>query len=405
MKILFLTTLIPYPCNDGGKIKTLNALSVLCKRHDIDVTCFSEAPVSEEQYAQMRTVCKEFYPFERRITASVNRNHTIWMCFRSLFVKAPYVMYKYSDRSMTDFLKHALEKKQYDLVYIDHLQMSIYLSILKEYDIDIVLDEHNCESAILQRRMKQAGNPIVKAFYHLEYQKLRNFEKESILTVKRVITLSKEDQMLMNNLCGIEINQKFFQLPIMVQNQSIKDVSGYRPDLHINILFLGTLTWEPNNHGMIWFVQNVLPILDTNNMDIYIVGKSPSAHLIELCKKYEFVHVEGFVEDIDVYFEKSDFMIVPLFIGSGQRVKIIESFARGFPVIATSIGAEGLQYSDQEDILIANTEEEFVNAIETIKDVSLYQKIAANCQAKYMQYYSQNALQERILDSVELGLS
>lgn len=109
-KILFLTTLVPYPSNDGGKIKTLNTLSVLCTKHEIDVTCFSENAVSEEQYTQMKTVCNAFHPFERKITASVNPIHTIWMCFRSLFVKSPYVMYKYLDRNMIDFLKQALEK-------------------------------------------------------------------------------------------------------------------------------------------------------------------------------------------------------------------------------------------------------------------------------------------------------
>lgn len=403
MKILFLTTLIPYPSNDGGKIKTFNTLSVLHAKHDIDVICFHESTVNTEQCVQMKTVCNAFYPLARKITASINPIYTIWMCFRSLFVKAPYVMYKYLDRKMIRFLEHVLKKKQYDLIYVDHLQMSIYFPTLKKYSNNIILDEHNCESAILQRKMKQASNSFVKAFYCLEYRKLRNFEKNSILSVKRVITLSKEDKMLMNDLCKVEINQKFFQLPIMVRNQTIKDISGYRPDLHINILFLGTLTWEPNNHGMIWFVQNVLPILDTQNMDLYIVGKNPSLQLVESCKKYEFIHVEGYVEQIDVYFEKCDFMIVPLFIGSGQRVKIIESFARGFPVIATSIGAEGLEYCNQEDIMIADNEEEFINAINKMKEISCYQQISANCHMKYLTYYSKEALQEKILDSIEMG--
>lgn len=402
MKILFLTTLIPFPYNDGGKIKTYNTLSVLSKNHDIDVLCFSEEQISDGQESQMSKVCHNLISFRREITAVTHKRTAILLCFKSLFVSAPYVMYKYFDKRCIAFFKKQLKKEEYDIIYVDHLQMSIYFPYLKEISSTIILDEHNCESVILKRRIEQIHNPLVKMFYILEYKKLREFERKSLLSADRVIILSEQDEKLMNELCGTDLSNKSYQLPIMVKNNIIKDVNDYKPDEHTNILFLGTLTWEPNNNGMVWFVQNVVPLLDMKNIDIYIVGKNPSDHLKSLCKSYKQIHIVGYAEDIEVYFKKCDFMVVPLFIGSGQRVKIIESFSRGFPVISTTIGAEGLQYLDSENILIANTKDEFVTSVERLKDLDTYNNISVNSRKVYENSYSEYALKQSISQSIEL---
>lgn len=403
MKILFLTTLMPYPSNDGGKIKTYNTLSVLGKDNEIDVVCFHEEAISEEQLQKMQAVCSGFFPFEREITASTHKKTTALLCLKSLFVRAPYVMFKYYDKRVKAFLDKQLSNTKYDLIYLDHLQMSIYLPYLLKYKLPIVLDEHNCESVILYRRIEQVHNLLAKAFYHIEYRKLKRFERDSVTTASRVIVLSSEDKKLLEKLCGIVLQDKCYQMPIMVQKQKRKDIGDFNHKKHTNILFLGTLTWEPNNNGMIWFANNILSVLDKEQFDVYIVGKNPSEQLKKLASGYDNVHVEGFVRDVEPYFEKCDYMVVPLFIGSGQRVKIIESFARGFPVIATSIGAEGLEYQNEKNILIADTREAFLEAIQKMNNSEIYCHIAENSYQLYEEFYSEAALQEKIRKSIRLN--
>lgn len=404
MRILFLTTLYPYPCNDGAKIKTYNTLSVLSKTHSIDVVCFNEQAVTEQQRLAMNKVCRRAYAFSRKITASVYKFTTACRVVKSLLVPQPYVMYKYLDYEVVRFLKKQIGQEKYDIIYFDHLQMSIYSPYLKECEAWKLLDEHNCESMIVKRRIQKDGKLLKKLFYKLEYKKLLRFERNSLNQADRVLVLSEEDRKLLVKISNNSLlNQKIFQLPIMVQAHRRKIIEACRLQGGIiNILFVGTLTWEPNNNGMIWFLKNVVPLLDSTRVNIFIAGKGASNKLRQLCDQFNNVSLEGYVENLEEYFDKCDFMVVPLFIGSGQRVKILEAFSRGFPVIATKIGAEGLEYRNEHSILIADTQEEFVEAIDKMYDNELYRRISEESYKIYEKYYSMEALAERIQDSVRM---
>lgn len=168
------------------------------------------------------------------------------------------------------------------------------------------------------------------------------------------------------------------------------------------MLFLGTLTWEPNNRGIIWFLKNIMPKLNEKykKLNLYIVGKTPSNELKNIATKFNNVVITGYVESVDEYYNKSDFMIVPLFTGSGQRVKIIEAFSKGMPVISTTLGAEGLFSTDGIDILIADTKKEFYDKIQALTKSSLRKKISINSRKLYEQYYSIQSVGKKVNNAI-----
>lgn len=165
----------------------------------------------------------------------------------------------------------------------------------------------------------------------------------------------------------------------------------------IKILFLGSMSWYPNQSGLKWFMENVWNKLNPDEYELYIVGGNPPS-FIKSYNNNTNVFVTGYVDDVDKYIEKCDVSIVPLFIGSGQRVKIIESFGKGIPVISTSIGAEGLVGTSGKDLLIADTKKEFIEQLESIKlNREILIELSTNAMHTFNNYYSSEKLPDKLI--------
>lgn len=237
-----------------------------------------------------------------------------------------------------------------------------------------------------------------RLFFFIEAKKYRNFERVAILSMNKTFVLSKEDYQNLKLITGRKFSHRI--IPIGISDRGIK--KDREEDGILNMLFLGTLTWEPNNRGIIWFLKNIMPKLNEKykKLNLYIVGKTPSNELKNIATKFNNVVITGYVESVDEYYNKSDFMIVPLFTGSGQRVKIIEAFSKGMPVISTTLGAEGLFSTDGIDILIADTKKEFYDKIQALTKSSLRKKISINSRKLYEQYYSIQSVGKKVNNAI-----
>lgn len=407
MKILFLTNLLPYPLDNGGKIKTYTTLQGLSRAgHCVDLVCFTEDKMGiNDVPIELSRICNRVEQTFLRLTTAENRKYMMQVAMRSLFSKFSFGVYKYKSQDMFLKLKELSESVQYDYIYYDHLQMCIY----KPYSDTLfpgcitVLDEHNCETLIMLRNAQNSSNVAKKLFLYLEAYKLRYFEARCLTTVDASIVLSQEDYRMLRELCKDDFPHKV--IPIGIQDRGIKkdtpiDGKG------LNILFVGTLTWEPNNKGMQWFLREVVPLLDERDFQytLYIVGKNPSRELEELIGLHENIILTGYVDSVDEYYDKCHCMIVPLFIGSGQRVKIIEAFSKGMPVISTSIGAEGLHYSHGDNILIADNADEFVRNIVAISEEQR-KRISVMGRQTYEEHYSPRAVQAKIVEVIDCTIN
>lgn len=399
MKILFLTNLLPYPLDNGGKIKTYTTICALSKAgHEIDLVCFSEKKDPDKSYQkEIEKLCASVHQVYLRLTTAENMPYMMKLAVKSLFSMYSFGLYKYQSTQMQEVLQNLCKTQAYDCVYFDHLQLCIYETVLKQFapNARYILDEHNCEALIMERNASTAHNSIKKAFLKLEAIKLKNFESRMLQSMDMNIVLSKEDLSALQKQCG-----KTFQntiIPIGVKDCKVKEIKK-NENFRLNILFLGTLTWEANNQGLIWYLANVMPLINEKKIceTFYIVGKNPSAEVRKLAEQYTNVVITGYVESVDEYYEKCDCMVVPLFIGSGQRVKLIESFSKGMPAVSTSVGAEGLEAKDMDNIMIANTENEFVSCIQKMMDVDTRRNISRKARMCYERNYSPSAIADKL---------
>ena len=402
MKILFLTNLLPFPLDNGGKIKTYTTLNGLYKdKHEIDLICFAEQKAIDVYgVLELKKICSSVKVIYLRLTSSVNKIYMTKIAIKSLLSKYPFGVYKYISNEMKACLMEYLETYSYDLIYYDHLQLSVYDCLLYKHvqSTRRILDEHNCESTIVKRKFDSTKKFLSKTFFCLETKKYIKFERMIVKNMDNTFILSNEDYNNLRSIVGESFKHEI--IPIGVKDRGIKRANNNKGI--INILFLGTLTWEPNNSGIIWFLKNVMPKINAINncMRLFIVGKNPSNELKEVSRSFDNVYITGYVESVDEYYDKCDFMIVPLFIGSGQRVKIIEAFSKGMPVLSTTIGAEGLLYVENRDILIADDEKEFVNKMMSLLSEKLRSELSSSGRKIYEKYYSMESIGKKIADSI-----
>mgnify|MGYP004468024851 CR=1 FL=1 len=402
MKILFLTNLLPYPLDNGGKIKTYTTLNAFATAgYEVDVLCFKECQNSmDNEELQLKKICNRIDQIYLPLTTADHMNYMIKIALKSLVSSLPFSIYKYQSKQMKMELKKR-KKAQYDIIYFDHLPMCVFLKYARTLwpNAKFILDEHNCETLIVERKAVETNNLIKKLFFSIEASKLKSFEISSISKTDKVIVLSNTDYDSLKNMTGSEFTHVV--IPIGVPDRGLKEEAKNK---ELKILFIGTLTWEPNNAGLIWFLEEVMPIIEQRNIGIhlYIVGKNPSEEVKRLSGKYKGkVTITGYVDSVDEYYDMCDVTIVPLFIGSGQRVKLIEAFSKGMPAISTSIGAEGLEYIDKESIVIADDKYKFAESIELLQNIETRDKLSHNCRKVYDENYAPEVISSLIIKSVK----
>jgi glycosyltransferase involved in cell wall biosynthesis len=138
------------------------------------------------------------------------------------------------------------------------------------------------------------------------------------------------------------------------------------------------MDWLPNDDAITYFCKEILPLIWERNgkIKLYVVGKSPSQAVKELAAKDNRVIVTGRVDDVRPYIVKSKVFVVPLRVGGGTRLKILEAMAMGKAIVSTTIGAEGIAYSQDENILLADSPEECANkTVNAISDSSRIQTL------------------------------
>lgn len=399
MKILFLSNMLPYPLDIGGKVNSYTKLKALHSGgHTVDLICFDQRrEVPAEDLAHMLHFCRSVKTVHLRLATADYKFYMMMKAAFSLFSGYSYGVYKFRSRKMVDCLRELAKTEQYDCIYFNHLQLYVYGKYTSRLwpQAKTVMDEHNCETMLMRRMMENSGNVFKKAFLRLETRKLRAFERKALSEMTHTIVLSQADYLAMKEVAGGDFRHTI--IPTGIPDHGGKREKPEQSAV-MNILFVGSLAWKPNDQGLVWFLTNVVPLLQEAGYpyNLYIVGKNPSETVKRLAQQNENITITGYVPDIDGYYARCHYMIVPLFIGSGLRVKILEAFSYGMPVVSTTTGAEGIAYTDGEDILIGDSPEEFVAGMKKMLDPDLRRKLSGNCRAVYLRNHSVEAMRSKL---------
>lgn len=385
-KLLFITNLLPYPLDNGGKIKTYSTLSIISKICEVDLLCFIEDESERRYISDIQKLGISVDCVIKRLRHGQTPLLLFSEVFKSLFTKYPYIVSKYASPEMRRVVASKLAQSQYHTIYIDHLQLFQYVpNDLLMNNILVILDQHNLEYEIIKRRMREARNILAKLFLYIEYLKTIQYEKQSCIKADLTLAINRRDLSLINKIT--EHKARCRQASIYVReinpaahNESLKKKT---------ILFLGTMSWFPNEDAVLWFYHNVYRRfgLDAEGWKMLIVGNSPGKAILKL--QSDLVNVTGYVDTLRPYLNESLLSVVSLRIGGGMRIKILDLFSFGIPVISTDIGCEGIPVSNDKHLLIANSPLEFKQSIERIySDTDLRQRLVHNSFSLIKTHYS-----------------
>jgi glycosyltransferase involved in cell wall biosynthesis len=394
MKILYITQLLPYPLDTGGKIKTFNTLQALAKKHQLHLICFVSKKEDLRHKKNLEKICSQVKVFVWPLT-TLGFKELIIPVFFNFFSLSPFIFYRYFNPQMKNYVVELLKKEKFDAIHIDHFNMMQYLP--KKKSCLWVFEEHNIESQGKWTIAQYERFPINIIFF---WEAIRLWLKE-LICLRRfdfILAISSKDR---KNIIkkGIKKEKALF-LPMVIKTKS-QFIWGYK-----NLLFIGLLSWWPNKDALIWFVSHIYSRLKEKirGLKFYIVGAQPSPKLSRLIKKDKSIVLTGYVPDIKPYLKKAGCFVVPFRMGSGLRIKVLTTMATGIPVIGTKKGFEGLQTKNKaKDLLITNNKEKMIDYMAKVLNNKKFALSVSEKQLDLIKNFYSQEKQGQILDKVYKG--
>jgi sugar transferase (PEP-CTERM/EpsH1 system associated) len=354
MKILILDEEFPYPLNTGKRIRSFNLTKRIAAGHEVYYLAYGKPDSAELKEFEKNNIKPIVVPHQ------IPKKSGILFYFRllkNLFSEYPYIVTShYSDIFQRTFEK-AISQIGPDLIICEWSPYSIFIKNITQIKKMVVA--HNIESRIWQRYYENETQFLKKWYIKKQWEKVERFERTAFEWADGATAVSSIE--------ASEIQAMNPKMHVQVVDNGV-DLEYFKPSLSKTeskeLIFVGSMNWRPNQDAIQYFVHDIFPLVKKKdpNISATFVGQNPPPH-IEKLNQISGIKIIGRVEDIRPYVHKAGVYIVPLRIGGGTRLKILEAFAMGKTVISTPVGAEGLDISDGKNILIAETPENFAEKI------------------------------------------
>lgn len=366
----------PFPVNNGGRLRTLNFLRALQDTAEITFLYLAHKPDPALVWDEKNFRCKvRILCVPQKLDVRKSFSERI----RHLLRFVPWELQDHRAEEFSMELSRLIEEGGYDCVFVRYIKQAHFLlNILRtKKHFRLVIDLDDIEPIKLERALKYK---VFSGWYEKYRVELNSFifqiyHRIYLGYADRCIVCSRQDKEYVskkNWARRIEI------IPNALEFEKYAAV-GDSPH-NKTILFCGTLHYEPNVEGLVWFFQKVWPLLKERDpaVTLLIVGRKPCDR-VQAMHDGKTVFVYPDVPDVLPFYQRSSLSIAPLWIAGGTRVKIIEAAACRRPVLATTIGAEGLDLKNGEHLLLADTPETFAEAcLGLLNDRALAERIALN---------------------------
>jgi glycosyltransferase involved in cell wall biosynthesis len=389
MKLLWVKSDFLHPTTRGGQIRSLEMLRRLHQRHEVHYVAF-EDPGQPEGLARSGEYAAHAYPVRHSVPPKRSLAFA-GQLVKGLFWPLPVAASRYVSREMLRQVSGLARKIHFDSIVSDFMFPALNMGEVLER---AVLFQHNVETMIWRRHQEQARDPLRRFYFRLQAERMFDCEGALCRRARHVVAVSEIDAQRMREMFRLKrvsavatgVDSGYFRAP------------KSRPETRFDMVFVGSMDWMPNQDGALYFLKEILPRLRqaAPECTIGIVGRLPPAELTRWGEHAGGVTVTGTVPDVRPYLWGAKISVVPLRIGGGTRLKIYESMAAGTPVVATTIGAEGLDVMDGENIRLADTPEDFASACaRLLKDPEQRARLAEAALERVTTRFSWEAVTDR----------
>ena len=376
MRILMVSSFLPYPLFSGGHVRLYNIIKELSKKHVITLVCEQREYQTDKDVKEVTKFCKDV------ITVPRKKQWTVANIMKTGFSPFPFLLARHSSPEMKGAIKQVIKSSPFDLI---HVETFYVMQNLPKTSLPVVLVEHNIEY-LVYKRFSNTIPALLRFPLLIDVSKMQYWEEQFWKQADRLVAVSQEDKKMMgrNDVVivpnGVDVNK------LKVENGKLKIKEEEK-----RILFIGDFKWVQNRDAARWILTEIWPKTQKsklplrseasksqNSLKLWIVGRNIPESIKNLTNDKDIVFDERADDTVEI-FKNATVLLAPVRVGGGTSFKILEAMASGVPVITTSLGATGLGAQDGKEILIADEADTIVEKLtELLSDIELYTKIAKN---------------------------
>ena len=396
--ILAVTSELPWPLNSGGHLRTFHLLHALTRQFDVRLVAGvtdRELPlVGAVEAAGIRLHPARIRPRGSAITEAPR-------ILAAVLQHEPYVLYRRHDRhAVRSAIHEEMTREPADVLYLDHLDS--FLFARHAGASCVALDLHNVYSLLTRRASEEPSRGgLERRYLAREAHLLERIEAAAVKAVDVTFAVSAQEQAFFSAMGGSPVHL----IPNGVECGRYASLPTGRLGTPPNVLFIGTLSWAPNIDAVRFLALEVLPKIQEHvaGASLTIVGREPPADVLRLARA-PHVTVAGSVPDVLPYLREARLLAVPLETGGGTRLKILEAFAAGLPVVSTPVACEGLAGVNGRDLIISDAAH-FADAVSTLlQDPSGGEVLASRARALARDQYDWSIIGDRARQAIESAL-
>lgn len=394
MRILFFCPHYLWPINTGARLRNFylaNALAQQCSVTLVQLLQPGEVPPDSEAVTS----------FEQVLSFRKDKSYTPGKILRGLVGPLPITVLNYSSEAVSRRLSKLLEDKAFDIVQVESIHLFRYLEVIRAAPNNplLLFDWHNVESGLMWRYAEQANLPkrmvarrTAQLLEQVEYKALEVCDAHTVVSEREKAELLKRNPGATIEVIPNGVDTSFYSH----HETGALDQTVQPPAL--TLLFVGSMDYHANIDAVSSFVRDVWPRLSHEFPELHftVAGRNPPGSVQSLASSR--VHITGTVRDVRPFYSRAIAVIVPLRVGGGTRLKILEAMAAGVPVISTTLGAEGLDVQNNVHLLLADSAEEMGAAIRSLlQDPARRSQLIESAKTLVQEEYDWTVLGKRLL--------
>ena len=390
MKVLQICNKPPYPPVDGGTMAmnsiTQGLLSSGCQVKVLSVMT-DKHPVKEDlmpQAYRQQTAFEAVY---------VDLGVKPFPAIGAMLGGESYHVKRYISQQFAAKLRQILQNEQFDIVHVESIFLTPYVPLIRKHSkAKVILRAHNVEHLIWKRIALSCRNPFRRWYLKHLSLTLRAYELEHLADYDGIVCITRNDA---DRFLAAGCRRPVISIPFGVQPPAVPQVDE-DPD---SLFHIGSMDWMPNLESIKWLLDEVWPVVHQQvpRARLYLAGRKMPEQWMN--SHIDGVTVVGEVPDALQFIGSKKINVVPLLSGSGIRVKIIEAMSVGKAVVTTTVGAQGIDYTDGVNILIADTPQQFADQIKRCLDDDAFCRSVGQAAAHLIaEQYDVDTLTKQLLD-------
>lgn len=400
MRLLWVKPELLHPVDKGGRIRTYHMLRAIRRRHHVTYATLDDGRSGPEAIDRADEYCQQLIRVPARLAPPGSPGYLTDL-FRNLASPLPYAIARYRSAALQSQVERLTASGSVDLVVCDFLVSAVNLP--PRLTCPALLFQHNVEAEIWRRRAVVAGNPVLRAYLERQRDRMIAYEAAACRRFDLVVAVSQPDAEHFRNR---------YHAPRVLAIPTGVDTEYFRPEGQVSrtpgaLVFVGSMDWSPNADGVLFFVEEVLPLLReaVAGVTLTVVGRDPGPRLRSLAETHPDITVTGTVPDVRPYLAKAAAMVVPLRVGGGTRLKIFEAMAMETPVVSTTIGAEGLPVRNGEHLRIGDSAAGLADAcVRALREESATRAMAREAAALVRRRFGWDTVATEFLAACESAL-